>query len=123
MKVFQFLPAISLAAVILFTSCKSTDKKTESETKEPTLKEENITYTGDSITMNGYVVYDENVKGARPAVLVVHEWWGLNEGVRAMADRLAGEGYIVLAVDLFGGTTAADPTEARNLMLGVVENP
>ena len=64
MKVYQVLPAISLATVILFVSCKSTDKK--AEMKEPVLKEENITYTGDSITMNGYVVYDENIKGARP---------------------------------------------------------
>jgi carboxymethylenebutenolidase len=54
---------------------------------------------------------------------VIHEWWGLNDNVRAMAERLAGEGYIVLAIDLFGGETAADPDTARTLMQGVVDDP
>jgi carboxymethylenebutenolidase len=58
-----------------------------------------------------------------PAIIVVHEWWGLNDGVRAMADRIAAQGYIVLAVDLYGGKTAMSPTDARELMLSVVENP
>lgn len=124
MKVFQFLPAISLAAVILFTSCKSTDKKTESETKEPTLKEENITYTGDSITMNGYVVYDENVKGARPAVLVVHEWWGLNDYAKMRARELAKLGYIAMALDMYGdGRQADNPDSAGKLATPFYMNP
>ncbi|MDZ7644570.1 MAG: dienelactone hydrolase family protein [Woeseiaceae bacterium] len=54
---------------------------------------------------------------------MIHEWWGLNDGVRAMADRIAAEGYIVLAVDLYGGKTAAAPDTARAQMLKVVENP
>ncbi|MGI9248358.1 MAG: dienelactone hydrolase family protein, partial [Woeseiaceae bacterium] len=58
-----------------------------------------------------------------PAVIMIHEWWGLNDDVRATADRLAAEGFIVLAVDLFGGKTATSPTPARSLMLEVIENP
>ena len=58
-----------------------------------------------------------------PAIIVIHEWWGLNDNVRAMADRLAGEGYIVFAVDLYGGEVAESPEDARKLMLSVVENP
>lgn len=58
-----------------------------------------------------------------PAVLVVHDWWGLDDGVRAAAARLAGEGYIVLAVDLYSGSTVDDVTEARQRMIGVIENP
>jgi carboxymethylenebutenolidase len=50
------------------------------------------------------------------AVLVLHEWWGLNDWVRSMADRLAGEGYLALAVDLYKGKVAADPKEAGALM-------
>jgi carboxymethylenebutenolidase len=73
--------------------------------------------------VRGYFVFPADMVDPLPAIIVIHEWWGLNDGVRAMADRLAGEGYIVLAVDLFGGSTAANPTEARNLMMGVVENP
>ena len=58
-----------------------------------------------------------------PAIIVIHEWWGLNDNFRAVADRLAGEGYIVLAIDLFGGTTADNAQDARKLMRAVVENP
>jgi carboxymethylenebutenolidase len=58
-----------------------------------------------------------------PAIIMIHEWWGLNDNVRAMADRLAGEGYMVLAVDLYGGETASTPEDARALMLNVVEDP
>lgn len=71
----------------------------------------------------GHFVIPADMIEPYPAILVIHEWWGLNEGVRAMANRLAGLGYIVLAVDLFGGETAATPAEARELMLDVVENP
>lgn len=71
----------------------------------------------------GHFVIPVDMVEPYPAILVIHEWWGLNEGVRAMANRLAGLGYIVLAVDLFGGETAATPAEARKLMLDVVENP
>lgn len=71
----------------------------------------------------GHFVIPADMVEPYPAILVIHEWWGLNEGVRAMANRLAGLGYIVLAVDLFGGETAATPADARKLMLDVVENP
>ena len=52
----------------------------------------------------------------RGAVLVLHEWWGLNDWVKSMADRLAGEGYLALAVDLYKGKVATDPKEAAALM-------
>jgi carboxymethylenebutenolidase len=58
-----------------------------------------------------------------PAIIMIHEWWGLNDNIRAMADRLAGEGYIVFAVDLFNGNVATTPGEARVLMMEAVENP
>lgn len=58
-----------------------------------------------------------------PAVIVIHDWWGLDDGVQAAAARLAGEGYIVLAVDLYSGTTVDDVSEARQRMIRVLENP
>ena len=72
----------------------------------------------------GQVNYFENVKGfyAKPAasgnypgVVMIHEWWGLNENIKDMAEKLAGEGYRVLAADLYNGKIAADATEARQL--------
>ncbi len=71
----------------------------------------------------GYFVAPSDMFEPLPAVIMIHEWWGLTEEVRARADRLASQGYIVLAVDLFGGKTATEPAAARELMLSVVEDP
>lgn len=71
----------------------------------------------------GYFVFPSDMVEPLPAIIMIHEWWGLNDNIRAMADRLAGEGYIVLAIDLFGGQVAATPDVARQLMLRVAENP
>ena len=71
----------------------------------------------------GYFSAPADVFEPLPALIVIHEWWGLNDNVRAMADRLAAEGYMVLAVDLYAGKTADTSEAARELMLGVVEDP
>lgn len=71
----------------------------------------------------GHFVFPADMVDPLPGLIVIHEWWGLNDGVRAMADRIAAEGYVVLAVDLFNGSAVSDPAAARALMLDVVENP
>jgi carboxymethylenebutenolidase len=76
----------------------------------------------DEQLVRGYFAIPADMVDPLPAIIVIHEWWGLNDGVRAMSDRLAGEGYIVLAIDLYGGKTAETPAESRDLMLNVVEN-
>lgn len=70
----------------------------------------------------GHFVFPADMVDPLPGVIVIHEWWGLTDGVRAMADRLAAEGYVVLAVDLFGGESTQSPAEARQLLVSVVEN-
>ena len=77
----------------------------------------------DDELVSGHFVFPADMVDPLPAVIVIHEWWGLNDNVRAMADRLAGEGYIVLAVDLFGGSVATTGEQARQQMHRVVENP
>jgi carboxymethylenebutenolidase len=54
------------------------------------------------------------------AIIVVHEWWGLNEWVKEQAERLAANGYVALAVDLYNGKVATDPSEARKLKRGLL---
>lgn len=71
----------------------------------------------------GYFAAPADMFEPLPAIIMIHEWWGLNDNIRAMADRLAGEGYIVFAVDMFRGKVANTPGEARLLMLDVVEDP
>ena len=65
----------------------------------------------------GYLAAPADMFEPLPAVIMIHEWWGLNDNIRAMADRLAAEGYMVFAVDLYAGRTADTPGEARELML------
>ena len=71
----------------------------------------------------GHFVFPADMVDPLPGVIVIHEWWGLNDEVRAMADRIAAEGYVVLAVDLFGGRSTRSPADARAIMVSVVESP
>jgi carboxymethylenebutenolidase len=61
--------------------------------------------------------------GTYPAVVMIHEWWGLNENIRHMADILAGHGYVVFAVDLYDGQVATNSSRAAQLSGQVRENP
>jgi dienelactone hydrolase len=80
------------------------------------LKEETVSYNADTVNMKGYVVYDSSKQGKRPAVLVVPEWWGLNDYPKMRARKLAELGYIAMAVDMYGnGKIADNPTDAGNL--------
>lgn len=85
---------------------------------------ENLPYAelGDELVY-GYFVAPADMFEPLPAVIMIHEWWGLNDNIRAMANRLAAQGYIVLAVDLYGGKVASNAAEARQYMLGVAEEP
>jgi len=72
-------------------------------------------------TVTGYLARPEAV-GQFPGLITIHEWWGLNDNIQAMTRRLAGEGYTVLAVDLYGGKTAESPEKARQLVKTVMQN-
>jgi dienelactone hydrolase len=79
----------------------------------PKIEGKPVEYTAGGVTLKGYLAYDENVKGKRPGVLVVHEWWGQNEYVRKRARMLAELGYTALALDMYGeGKMAGHPDEA-----------
>jgi carboxymethylenebutenolidase len=73
--------------------------------------------------LRGYAARPKSSKGPLPGVIVIHEWWGLNDNIRAMTRRLAGEGYQALAVDLFGGTHAETPDQAMKLVNAVMQSP
>lgn len=72
-----------------------------------------VTYRAGDTVLKGYLADNPALKGKRPAVLVVHEWWGHNEYARKRARMLAELGYVALAVDMYGnGKTAAHPDDA-----------
>ncbi|HWP94725.1 MAG TPA: dienelactone hydrolase family protein [Gammaproteobacteria bacterium] len=82
-----------------------------------------VTYGNlDGRELKGYLAYPAEAHGALPGVLVFHEWWGLNDNIRAMADQLAGQGYVALAVDLFDGQVAQTPDAARALLDAALGN-
>ena len=90
----------------------------------PHVKEEEVIYTADSVTLKGFMAYDANRQGKRPVVLVVHEWWGLNDYVRNRTRQLAEMGYLAMAVDMFGnGRNAANPQEAMALAGPFYQHP
>lgn len=124
-----FINSCILSLILLLAACKNDDKKDDkivpvTETKTPKLKEETVVYTIDSLRMNSYVVFDENMQGKRPAVLVVHEWWGLNNYPKSRARQLAEMGYIAMAVDMFGNNRSADnQKDAQALVTPYYMNP
>ena len=81
---------------------------------------EYITIDGQEVS--GYFAYPVDTTEPLPGIIAIHEWWGLNENIKAMARRLAGEGYQVLAVDLYDGEVATTPNKARQLTQEVAKN-
>ena len=95
------------------SSSAKSDSTIKESAKEPSLKEENVTYSSNGVTMNGYLAYDASTQGKRPGILVVHEWWGLNDYPKMRARKLAELGYVALAIDMYGnGKTVDNPDDA-----------
>ena len=71
----------------------------------------------------GYLAMPQDAAEPLPGIIVIHEWWGLNDNIKAMTRRLAAEGYVALAVDLYGGATADTPEAAQVLMRELYADP
>ncbi|MBI4400978.1 MAG: dienelactone hydrolase family protein [Nitrospirae bacterium] len=82
------------------------------------LKDTIVQYPSDGLTVRAYMVSPQ-AKGPRAAIIVVQEWWGLNEHIKDVARRYAREGYVTIAPDLYsrlGHKVTTDPNEAGKLM-------
>src|SRR5580698_4424368 len=86
-----------------------------------TTKTETVEFPAGKETVKGYLAYPEK-PGRYPAVMVIHDWWGLNDWVKEQTDKIAEQGYVALAVDLYRGKVAADPSEAHELMRGLPQD-
>jgi carboxymethylenebutenolidase len=80
-----------------------------------------VRYKSGDETVQGYLAVPQGA-GPFPAVVVIHEWWGLDDWIRQNTERLADQGYVALAVDLYRGRVTADPEEAHELMRGVPDD-
>lgn len=80
-----------------------------------------VSYKSGDETVQG-VLYTPEGKGPFPGLVVIHEWWGLDDWVREQASKLADQGYATLAIDLYRGKVATTPDEAHEIMRGVPED-
>jgi len=97
---------------------------TEAAMAEPAAEVETQTVAYATVNgqqVQGHLARPVGAEGPLPGIIVIHEWWGLNDNIRSMAEQLAGEGYRALAVDLYGGASASTPEEAQKLMAASLE--
>jgi carboxymethylenebutenolidase len=104
---FETMKKACLLLLIAFvaSACFAADSKT-------------VSYKSGDETVQG-ILYTPSGKGPFPALIVVHEYWGLNDWVKEQASKLAGQGYEALAIDLYRGKVATTPDMAHELMRGV----
>lgn len=82
---------------------------------------EQVSYSSGDQTVHA-LLYLPSGKAPHPAVVIIHEWWGLNDQIKGEAERFAGEGYAALAVDLYRGQVASDPGMAHEMMRGLPQD-
>lgn len=101
-----------LVVLLLFSSSAMAEVKTKT-----------IEYDYDGAKLKGFLAYDDAVKGKRPGVLVVHEWWGLNDYAKRRATMLAEMGYVAFCADMYGdGRNTEHPEEAGKFATEVRNN-
>ena len=101
-----------------------TTNEINSNSPNKLIKTEEVIYTSGQMNCHGYIAYNKNQKGRIPVVIIVHEWWGVNEYAKSRAIQIANLGYFAFAVDLFGeGRTASNPEEARAFTKPYYSNP
>jgi len=84
-------------------------------------KTQTVEFPSGKETASGFLAVPDK-PGIYPGLIVIHEWWGLNDWVKEQAIKLSEQGYVVLAVDLYRGKIAADPSEAHELMRGLPQD-
>ncbi len=111
LRVVHNLPIL----LVLFVISTSTQAK---------LVGEKVDYKDNNVSLQGYLVYDDAIKGKRPGILVVHEWWGHNAHSRNRATQLAKQGYTAFALDMYGkGVLAKHPGDAAKFSGQFSKNP
>jgi len=126
MKKFSIIHAFPVGLLFLLGACNNNTNsmgKNENAVK-PVVKEEAVSYKSDTTTMNSFIAYDTAISSKRPVVLVIPEWWGLNDYARGRAKQLAELGYLAMAVDIYGeGKTADNPALATEMSTPFYKDP
>jgi carboxymethylenebutenolidase len=106
--VFAAAAAVTLAAHSNLSAAEAT-------------KTETVQFKSGDQTIGGFLAAPDT-PGKHPAMIVIHEWWGVNDWVKEQAEKLAAQGYVALAVDLYRGKSTSDPAEAHELMRGMPQD-
>lgn len=123
----RFLIPSFIFLIFLTVSCNNSNEPTT--TNQPaenqfSIIQDSVTWQLDGKTHIGFIYFDSSNKNKKPAILVVPEWWGLNDYAKSRAKQLAALGYVSMAVDMYGnGQTGATPEEAQVLSAPFFENP
>lgn len=128
----NILSGLCMASIICF-SCNNTPTKEKTEidtstmstsTYTPVIKEDSVNFIVAGKHYVGFISYDQNITEKRPGILVIPEWWGVNDYARSRAKQLAQIGYVAMAVDMYGnGYQAADPEAAQKAASVYYNNP
>ena len=87
------------------------------------IQTETVDYSDGDTKLKGFLVYDDSVQGKRPGVLVVHEWWGLNDYAKKRAEMLAELGYVAFAADMYGDDkVTSHAADAKGWMQQITSN-
>ncbi len=120
----KYLQLLSFAAILFLVGCNNNTATGKETAKAPAIKYENVNYGTDSVKLTGVVAYDSNATAKLPVVLVIHEWWGLNDYIKDRVKKLAGLGYLAIAVDMYGdGKMGNNPDEAGKLATPFYTSP
>ena len=125
MRRYHFLSLSLALLVVSFTAdCQEKHDHGASTAAAPPVtapsqhKGQTISYNTSLGKASGYLAVP-STKGKHPAIVVIQEWWGVNDWIKDQADRFASQGYIALAPDLYHGQVATDPDHAHELMRGM----
>jgi carboxymethylenebutenolidase len=108
--------------IIVAVALLATTLALQAEEKKPVATGTTVHYSKNDPGPSGYLSLAPSKAKARPAIILVQEWWGVNDWIRQSADRFAAKGYVVLAPDLYRGKVAVDADEAHQLMRGLPDD-
>lgn len=124
MSFHRLTSSIVLCGSLLLSSsaCSHQNKGAESADSASAVTSKEVAYSSGSTQLKGFIAYPAGTE-KRPAVLVVHEWWGLDEYVKTRVLKLAEAGYVAMAVDMYGGGKhTAHAAEAKEFMMAAISN-
>src|SRR5574337_1162737 len=115
---FMKYAVMFLLSILTIYGCSGNNEKSVNTGSSIVTKD--MSYSSDGTTLKGFLAYDSSKTGKMPGILVVHEWWGLNNYARQRAEQLAKMGYVAFAIDMYGnGTVVEHPKDAGEFAMSV----